>query len=56
MKLLGLMHYVKEFGFSHENSALSLDILCREVTLLDPVLEPSLLAMQGMYWKGHSEK
>lgn len=26
MKLLGLMHYVKEFGFSHEDSALSLDI------------------------------
>ena len=26
MKLLGLMHYVKEFGFSHEGSALALDI------------------------------
>ena len=26
MKLLGLMHYVKEFGFSHECSALALDI------------------------------
>ena len=26
MKLLGLMHYVKEFGYSHEGSALALDV------------------------------
>lgn len=55
MKLLALVHYVKEFRYIIKAVGSHWIVLSREVRWLDLVLEGSLLSVWEMYWKEHSE-